>query len=228
MPSVKCCILARPTMSAGLYLQQAGRILRPYQGARATILDHAGNTARHGLPQIDREFTLESREKRKGAAVEVATVMCKVCMLVLEGRPAVCPECGYVFEAASAELPVERPGELVEVDAVAEERETLLDRIAKAAKAMDRARRWKAGETNQRLIAHFRRSRTKMNADQLRAVLEYLKSDAFAGANPAPPPVIAFAADAEDDGPPELPAFLARPAVTARPSNDDDVIEVAI
>ncbi|MBL8718121.1 MAG: hypothetical protein JNL79_19225 [Myxococcales bacterium] len=43
IPSVKCAILARPTKSTGLYLQQAGRILRPYQDQPAVILDHAGS-----------------------------------------------------------------------------------------------------------------------------------------------------------------------------------------
>jgi DNA repair protein RadD len=38
-PSCKCAILARPTKSTGLYLQQAGRILRPWQGQVAIILD---------------------------------------------------------------------------------------------------------------------------------------------------------------------------------------------
>ena len=41
--------ITRPTTSTGLDLQQAGRILRPWNDARAIILDHAGCVAEHGL-----------------------------------------------------------------------------------------------------------------------------------------------------------------------------------
>ena len=69
-PSVKCCILARPTKSVGLYLQQAGRILRPWRdpngdAVSAVVLDHAGCAATHGLPQDERELSLESAVKRR-------------------------------------------------------------------------------------------------------------------------------------------------------------------
>ena len=63
-PSVKCAVLARPTKSTGLYLQQAGRILRPWDNQPAIILDHGGCALEHGLPQDDREFSLEGRKKR--------------------------------------------------------------------------------------------------------------------------------------------------------------------
>ena len=66
-PPVKCAILARPTKSTGLYLQMAGRILRPWQDQAAIILDHAGCVMEHGLPQQYREFSLEGRKKRPGA-----------------------------------------------------------------------------------------------------------------------------------------------------------------
>jgi superfamily II DNA or RNA helicase len=71
-PSVKCCVLARPTKSTGLYLQQAGRILRPWtdpttgQPARAILIDHAGCVLEHGLPQADRELSLEGATKNRG------------------------------------------------------------------------------------------------------------------------------------------------------------------
>ena len=68
-PSVKCCVLARPTKSTGLYLQQAGRILRPWTDpttglpARAILIDHAGCVLEHGLPQGDRELSLDGPVK---------------------------------------------------------------------------------------------------------------------------------------------------------------------
>jgi DNA repair protein RadD len=114
LPPVKCAILARPTKSTGLYLQQAGRILRPWNNARAVILDHAGCAREHGLPQDDREFSLEPKPKRKrGDVVDVPIRVCDGCQAVLSARTRVCPECGHVFTEARA-LPNEVGGELVE------------------------------------------------------------------------------------------------------------------
>jgi DNA repair protein RadD len=113
-PSVKCAILARPTKSTGLYLQQAGRILRPWQGTRAVILDHAGCAREHGLPQDDRELSLEARPKRKrGEAVFSSTRVCGSCHAVLHVRKRACPECGLLLSEPAA-LPSEIDAELVE------------------------------------------------------------------------------------------------------------------
>lgn len=94
-PSVKCAILARPTKSTGMYLQQAGRILRPFQGVPAIILDHAGNARVHGLPQQDREFSLESKKKRAQSS-SPPTRTCPSCYAILEGGTKVCM-CGFEF-----------------------------------------------------------------------------------------------------------------------------------
>jgi len=107
MPSVKCAILARPTKSTGLYLQQAGRILRPWEGVRALILDHAGCAVEHGLPQDDRTFTLDSvdkkaQQKRKPAA---RAKTCPACFVVLPLGTAVCPVCAASLAGATAPLP---------------------------------------------------------------------------------------------------------------------------
>jgi superfamily II DNA or RNA helicase len=114
LPPVKCAILARPTKSLGLYLQQVGRILRPWQGLRAVILDHAGCAREHGLPQDEREFSLESRPRQRRAAVaEVSIRVCDGCHAVLPARLRVCPECGHFFAEARS-VPSEVEGHLVE------------------------------------------------------------------------------------------------------------------
>lgn len=105
MPAVKCAILARPTKSTGLYLQQAGRILRPWEGVRALILDHAGCAVEHGLPQDDREFTLDGAEKvidpkRKPARAKT----CPSCFAVLPLGTAICPLCATLLGGAAAPL----------------------------------------------------------------------------------------------------------------------------
>jgi len=114
-PSVKCAVLARPTKSTGLYLQQAGRILRPWQDTRAVILDHGGCALEHGLPQEDREFSLEGTKKkrfRKGLVVPASKV-CPECYAVLAPAVRLCPECGCTL--AEPELPQESDDRLVEV-----------------------------------------------------------------------------------------------------------------
>ena len=50
LPLASCCVVARPTTHAGLYVQMIGRVLRPYPGkADALVLDVAGASKRHAL-----------------------------------------------------------------------------------------------------------------------------------------------------------------------------------
>lgn len=71
-PPVSCVIMARPTASLTLYLQCVGRGMRPFEGkADLKILDHAGNMQRHGYPDVEREWSLESeRDKANRLASE--------------------------------------------------------------------------------------------------------------------------------------------------------------
>ena len=112
-PSVKCAILARPTKSTGLYLQQAGRILRPWNEIAAVILDHAGCAHEHGLPQDDREFSLEGAKRRRPSKDAIAPVReCPACFLVVSLATRACPACGEAL-VASREPPEEVAGDLV-------------------------------------------------------------------------------------------------------------------
>jgi len=66
-PNMEAVILARSTQSLSLYIQQAMRPMRTDKNNPnkvATIIDHVGNVYRHGLPDEDREWSLE-RKKRK-------------------------------------------------------------------------------------------------------------------------------------------------------------------
>jgi hypothetical protein len=84
-PLVGCVILARPTKSLGLYLQMAGRGLRPAEGKSAVLLDHAGCVAAHGAPQDPREWSLAGKAKRAGATGGASPLKR-------------CPECGRMVE----------------------------------------------------------------------------------------------------------------------------------
>ncbi len=111
-PSVKCAVLARPTKSTGLYLQQAGRILRPWNGVRAIILDHGGCALEHGLPQDPREFCLDPPRKPKRQTGPLSKT-CPQCQAVLPLATRVCPECGE--RLVEIPLPQESADSLVEV-----------------------------------------------------------------------------------------------------------------
>ncbi len=99
IPVVTTAILLRPTQSTGLYLQQCGRVLRPFPGkTHSIILDHVGNVFRHGFPDLDRVWTLDGEDidKRPKLAGETNTnVQCEQCYLVFPAWLSQCPACGW-------------------------------------------------------------------------------------------------------------------------------------
>lgn len=117
LPTLEVAILLRPTQSTGLFLQQVGRALRSSPGKEyALILDHAGNCARHGLPDEDRSWSLEGFKKdgaKKEAQIRVKT--CAGCYGVQEPFRKVCKFCGREFEYQGREVE-EKEGELTQVD----------------------------------------------------------------------------------------------------------------
>lgn len=117
LPSLEVSILLRPTDSLALYLQQCGRALRPSPGKdHALILDHAGNCARHGLPDEEREWTLEGRPRRERSdkVTNVSVKVCPKCFAAqFPGKPA-CLYCGVVFEVKTRVID-RVDGELAEV-----------------------------------------------------------------------------------------------------------------
>ena len=115
-PAVDCVIMARPTQSLGKYLQQVGRGLRYTEGKVCIVLDHAGNALTHGLPDEEREWSLEAREKtRKGGPVEgnARALNCPKCFRVQLNRgQKACIYCGNPFEIKAREI-TQSDGELV-------------------------------------------------------------------------------------------------------------------
>lgn len=113
VPDCGCVIMLRPTQSLTLYIQQAMRCMRYRGGKRAVILDHVGNYVRHGLPDDDRKWTLEGRQRANvnslpEASGEDRLYTCKSCYAVfLPERDGVkierCPECGEPVERRERE-----------------------------------------------------------------------------------------------------------------------------
>jgi DNA repair protein RadD len=115
VPAVGAVILLRPTKSLGLYLQQVGRGLRPAPGKdHLVVLDHAGCTLRHGLPDSPREWSLDGRP-RKAKAPPLR--QCKKCFALHAPAPK-CPACGFVYPkvaGADGRKIEQREGELSEI-----------------------------------------------------------------------------------------------------------------
>lgn len=105
-PPVSCVILARPTASLGLYLQMAGRALRPFPGkANCIILDHAGCVHMHGLCSYPHEWQLTTTSATKPAHVDISDTykVCPECGSATARAVPVC-HCGYQFTRAQIEI----------------------------------------------------------------------------------------------------------------------------
>lgn len=90
IPSLGAIVMARPTQSKNLFIQQAGRGTRPFtQKDNCILLDHAGNISRHGLPTDELDVDLDGKEKKKAAR---EFKICKECFAIYVGSK--CPECG--------------------------------------------------------------------------------------------------------------------------------------
>jgi superfamily II DNA or RNA helicase len=115
-------------MSMGLHLQQIGRVLRVSPGKeRALILDHAGNTFRHGLPDDDRDWSLDGDDARKRKASEDEPLplrLCKQCFAVLRVSLSACPQCGTPVVVKARKVD-QQEGTLEEVEASVLRRERM-------------------------------------------------------------------------------------------------------
>ena len=114
LPQVSCAILLRPTQSEGLYMQQVGRILRPQENKTAIVLDHVGNTRKHGFVDDIRKWSLNAKAKAKRNDEPAPSVTtCDVCFATYRPQR-VCPSCGAVKEKQIRKLN-HLEGELIEL-----------------------------------------------------------------------------------------------------------------
>lgn len=123
VPDCECSILLRPTKSLTLYIQQSMRCMRYRHGKRAIVIDHAGNYARFGMPDDDREWSLEKKPKgeaRKQEAADKGVKLCPECFCAFKtpppGEEVRCPMCGYLFEKKSRTIEEDKDMELVKIE----------------------------------------------------------------------------------------------------------------
>jgi DNA repair protein RadD len=108
-PALDCLVFARPTLSARLYLQAIGRVLRTYEGKVAGfLLDLTDNTARFGtdidrikadVPQKALQLPPEKREMWK---------LCPMCLRECHTALRRC-ECGFEWPPPEIVEAVTRP-----------------------------------------------------------------------------------------------------------------------
>jgi len=95
-PDLDCIVLARPTMSPGLYVQMAGRGMRIKSHIEhCLVLDFAGSVSQHGpVTQV----IPPSKKGNKPGDAPIKT--CPECMELLHLSVMTCPACGYKFQPA--------------------------------------------------------------------------------------------------------------------------------
>lgn len=103
-PGARCAIMARPTKSLMLFIQQIGRIMRidPESGKdKAWILDHAGNHEQLGFVTDEFETELDMGKKavagdvKKKEKKEALPKKCPKCYFVKPAKVHKCPACGF-------------------------------------------------------------------------------------------------------------------------------------
>ena len=96
LPDAACILLTRPTMSLALYLQMVGRGMRPkLDSGDCVVLDLAGNSLIHGLPDNDREWSLMARGEQPLG--DMPLIRCERCEALSAAGSHDCGNCGWQF-----------------------------------------------------------------------------------------------------------------------------------
>lgn len=94
-PEVQCVIMARPTKSLMLYIQQIGRGLRTCNGKHdVMVLDHSGNMETHGYPDEYEPSGLKEKEYNQAKREKPLPKPCPKCSY-LKRKPGPCESCGF-------------------------------------------------------------------------------------------------------------------------------------
>ena len=151
VPGCCCCVLLRPTLSTGLFIQQSGRALRPMDGKTAVIIDAVGNYVRHGLPADDREWSLKTNLKQREEYSEDGLLLvrqCPYCYYTFRTGPLVCPNCGAEIKSTRKEIENIQEIELKEIAEYQQRAKRIEVGRAKSyaeLRAIEKARNYKPG-----------------------------------------------------------------------------------
>lgn len=115
LPAIEVVIMARPTASLVVYLQQIGRALRLMAGKRyGLIIDMVSNLKRHGFPDKHHDWSLDRRDARAKRAADpddIEITHCDTCRKPFFAFVRSCPHCGTPVATA---LPGEGGGRSIE------------------------------------------------------------------------------------------------------------------
>lgn len=135
VPAIECVIIARPTKSLNIYLQQIGRGLRILDGKdHAIIIDHVGNILHHGLPCNVKKWTLD-RIKTTGKKLNFLRICSNYeCNAPYMRSLVLCPWCGEpaISKSNSAETGDRIPPRQVDGDLFLIDPETFRELESKA------------------------------------------------------------------------------------------------
>lgn len=112
VPDCGVVILARPTKSLVLFLQQSMRGMRYQPDKQSVIIDRVGNVLEHGLPTDEHDWSLEGRKKKEFMRPIVTCLFCQATFYKdmakkTQGGQVICPVCGKA-------QPVDERGEKTE------------------------------------------------------------------------------------------------------------------
>lgn len=121
LPAISAAFLLHKTKSIIKFLQWVGRALRPSPGkTEALIFDHVGNCEIHGLPEEDREWSLDGDKKKQAASSKSQSAppvrRCETCYHQFSPSISHCPRCGTFYEVKARKIE-QRDGELERLDA---------------------------------------------------------------------------------------------------------------
>lgn len=113
IPSVSCIMMARPTKSYSLFIQQAGRGTRPSKDkSDFLLLDNAGNILRHGFIEDEPECDLNGKEIKPITLIKI----CEICFGAFRRNLSICPHCGAEKSQEEKQREIKfQEGELVRV-----------------------------------------------------------------------------------------------------------------
>lgn len=119
VPNAACVLCLRPTQSLTVHVQSVMRCMRPAPGKVARVLDFVGNYQRHGLPDDDRQWSLQGRKKRIRQKEQntVRARVCENCFRTYAGSGAVCPYCHHDNGRTRAEIEADERAELERITA---------------------------------------------------------------------------------------------------------------
>lgn len=116
---VTCCMLLRPTESVALGVQQMMRCMRYLPGKTAKIVDCVGNYLQVGLPDDDREWSLNAPLRKRKQMDENGNFYircCPECYMTFKAAP-VCPFCNHTYPLHPKEIATRTDIELKRITA---------------------------------------------------------------------------------------------------------------